>query len=387
MDRDTFKGFVRPDGSVGVRNHVAVIPTVSCACGVAANIARAAEGSVALLHGHGCGRALEISMHQQVLAGLGKNPNVAAALVVGLGCETVQARAVAGEIAKTGKPCECLVIQEQGGSRKTAEKGVEIVRRFQREASAMQRSDCAVEHITLGLECGGSDAFSGVTANPAVGLLSDWLVERGATVILSETTEMIGTAHILSRRAASPEVAGRVEQIIAQAEQRTRDILGPLASYVIAPGNMDGGLSSIREKSLGCIVKGGSAQVAQVADYGQAPSKKGLVIMDGPGYDTESMAGLAAAGCQIIVFTTGQGTPAGFPLAPVIKVASTSRLYELMEDDMDIDAGVILEGGTLKGVGEDLRRLALDVMNGARTKAEENGQGGILCLAAMTPAF
>ncbi|HNR52644.1 MAG TPA: UxaA family hydrolase, partial [Deltaproteobacteria bacterium] len=156
MERDTFKGFVRPDGSVGVRNHVAVIPTVSCACGVAANIARAAEGSVALLHGHGCGRALEISMHQQVLAGLGKNPNVAAALVVGLGCETVQARAVAGEIAKTGKPCECLVIQEQGGSRKTAEKGVEIVRRFQREASAMQRSDCAVEHITLGLECGGS---------------------------------------------------------------------------------------------------------------------------------------------------------------------------------------------------------------------------------------
>jgi altronate dehydratase large subunit len=387
MARDTFAGFVRPDGSVGIRNHVAVIPTVSCANGVAANIARAVPGSVPLLHGHGCGRALEISMHLQALAGLGKNPNVAAALVVGLGCETVQAMAVAGEIAKTGKPCEYLVIQEQGGSRKTTEKGVETVRRFQEEAGAVQRSDCSLAHITLGLECGGSDAFSGITANPAAGLLSDWLVGCGGTVVLSETTEMIGTAHILSRRSANSEVAARVEQVIAQAEKRTRDILGPLASYVIAPGNMDGGLSSIREKSLGCIVKGGKTAVNEVTGYGQAPAHKGLVIMDGPGYDMESLAGLASAGCQIIVFTTGRGTPAGFPLVPVIKVASTSRIFELMEDDMDIDAGEILEGRSLGDAGEDLRALALEVMNGARTRAEENGQGGILCLAAMTPAF
>jgi len=387
MSGHTFKGFVRPDGSAGIRNHIAVIPTVSCAAGVAANIARAVPPAVPLLHGHGCGRALEITMHQQVLAGLGRNPNVAAALVVGLGCETVQASSVAAEIAKTGKPCEFLVIQEQGGSRKTTEKGIEIVRRFQKHAQALQRSECPVSRIVLGLECGGSDAFSGITANPAVGLVSDWLVECGGTVVLTETTEMIGTEHILSRRAASPEVAARVEHIISQARRRTHDILGPLASCVIAPGNMDGGLSSIREKSLGCIVKGGGTPVTQVADYGQEPSSKGLVIMDGPGYDMESLAGLAAAGCQLIIFTTGRGTPAGFPLVPVIKVASTGRLYKLMEDDMDIDAGGVLDGGSLEDVARDLKALAVEVMNGEPTKAERNNQDGILCLAVMTPAF
>ncbi len=387
MAGHTFRGFIRPDGSAGIRNHIAVIPTVSCAAGVAANIARAAPPAVPLLHGHGCGRALEITMHHQVLAGLGRNPNVAAALVVGLGCETVQASSVAGEIAKTGKPCELLVIQEQGGSRKTTEKGIEIVSRFQKDAQALRRSECPVSRIVLGLECGGSDAFSGITANPAVGLASDWLVGCGGTVVLTETTEMIGTEHILSRRSAGPEVAERVEQVISQARRRTHDILGPLASCVIAPGNMDGGLSSIREKSLGCIVKGGGTAVTQVVDYGQAPAKKGLVIMDGPGYDMESLAGLAAAGCQLIVFTTGRGTPAGFPLVPVIKVASTGRLYELMEDDMDIDAGGVLDGGSLEDIARDLRTLAVEVMNGGPTKAERNDQNGVVCLAAMTPAF
>ncbi len=387
MAGHTFRGFVRPDGSVGIRNHIAVIPTVSCAAGVAANIARAVPRAVPLMHGHGCGRALEIAMHHQVLAGLGRNPNVAAALVVGLGCETIQASAVAGEIAKTGKPCEFLVIQEQGGSGKTTEKGIEIVRRFQKEAQALRCSECPMSRIVLGLECGGSDAFSGITANPAVGLVSDWLVGCGGTVVLTETTEMIGTEHILSRRAASPEVAARVEQIISQARRRTHDILGPLASCVIAPGNMDGGLSSIREKSLGCIVKGGGTTVTQVVDYGQAPAKKGLVIMDGPGYDMESLAGLAAAGCQLIVFTTGRGTPAGFPLVPVIKVASTGRLYDLMEDDMDINAGGVLEGGSLEDIAHDLKTFAMTVMNGERTRAERNDQNGVLCIAAMTPAF
>jgi altronate dehydratase large subunit len=384
---DTFAGFVRPDGSAGIRNHVAVIPTVSCANGVAANIARAVPGAVALLHAHGCGRAMEIGMHARTLAGLGANPNVASALVVGLGCETVQAAAVAAEIAKTGKPCAHLVIQEQGGSRRTTEEGVRIVKGFMDEASAMERRECPLSLIIIGLECGGSDAFSGVTANPAVGLVSDWLVSKGGSVILTESTEMIGTAHILSRRARNAEVAAQVEGVVSRAYARTKDILGELATYVIAPGNMDGGLSSIREKSLGCIEKGGRSMVTEVVDYGQAPKEKGLIVMDAPGYDTESMASLAAAGCQLIVFTTGRGTPVGFPILPVIKVASTSRLYALMEDDMDVNAGVVLEGGSLEGVAGTLQALAVEVMNGARTRAEENGQDGIVCLAAMTPAF
>lgn len=387
MGSDTFKGFVRPDGSVGIRNRVAVIPTVSCANGVAANISKAVPGSVPFLHGHGCGRAMEIAMHTRALIGLGANPNVAAALVVGLGCETVQAGAVAAGIAGTGKPCEYLVIQERGGSRKTAEAGIRIVKGFAEDAGAEVRRTCSLDSITLGLECGGSDAFSGVTANPAVGLVSDWLVNAGGRVILTENTEMIGTSHILSRRSKSPEVAVRVEALISNAHKRTKDILGELATYVIAPGNMDGGLSSIREKSLGCIVKGGSTPVCGVLDYGQAPGEKGLSIMDAPGYDTESMAGLASAGCQLIIFTTGRGTPVGFPGVPVIKVSSTSRLYALMEDDIDIDAGIVLEDRSLAEAAEGIKALALKVMSGEQTKAEINGNEGILCLAAMTPAF
>jgi altronate dehydratase large subunit len=354
---------------------------------VAAGIARAVPGAVALLHAHGCGRAIEVGMQARTLAGLGANPNVAAALVVGLGCETIQAAAVAAEIAKTGKPCAHLVIQERGGSRRTTREGVGIVEDFVRGAASLKRQDCPLSLVTIGLECGGSDAFSGVTANPAVGLVSDWMVAKGGSVILTESTEMIGTAHILSRRSRDPVVAKQVEGVVSRAYGRTKDILGELATYVIAPGNMDGGLSSIREKSLGCIEKGGRSTIVEVVDYGQAPREKGLVIMDAPGYDTESMASLAAAGCQLIVFTTGRGTPVGFPILPVIKVASTSRLYARMEDDMDVNAGVVLEGGSLEGVADTLRALALEVLDGARTKAEENGQDGIVCLAAMTPAF
>jgi altronate dehydratase large subunit len=255
------------------------------------------------------------------------------------------------------------------------------------DASRMSRAECPLSQIMLGLECGGSDAFSGVTANPAVGLVSDWLVDEGGTVILTENTEMIGTAHILSRRAGSPETAQRIVQIVEVAERRTKDILGPLAALVIAPGNMDGGMSSIQEKSLGCICKAGSRDIVEVVDYGRAPAGKGLMIMDGPGYDMESMTGLGAAGCQLMIFTTGRGNPAGFPIVPVIKVASTSRLYKAMEDDMDVNAGTVLEGRSLKDVADEIRTLALEVMDGRQTRAEVNDQGGILCLYAMTPAF
>ena len=251
----------------------------------------------------------------------------------------------------------------------------------------MKRIECPLESITIGLECGGSDAFSGITANPAVGLVSDWLVDAGGTVILTENTEMIGTSHILSRRAKTTEVAQRIVQIIEAAEKRTKDILGPLASYVIAPGNMDGGMSSIQEKSLGCICKAGSRPINEVVDYGRNPKGKGLVILDGPGYDMESMAGLGAAGCQLIIFTTGRGTPCGFPIIPVIKVSSTSRLFLAMENDIDVNAGAVLEGVSLERIAEEIIDLSIDVMNGRKSKAEVNRQGGILCLYATSPAF
>jgi altronate dehydratase large subunit len=239
----------------------------------------------------------------------------------------------------------------------------------------------------MGLECGGSDAFSGISANPAVGLAADWLVRAGGTVILTENTEMIGAGHILERRASSPEVAEKVAEMVARAQSLTREILGPMASLVIAPGNMDGGMSSIQEKSLGCIIKGGSTPVNQVVDYGRPPDCKGLVIMDGPGYDTESMAGLAATGAQVIVFTTGRGNPIGFPIVPVIKVASTSGLYRAMEDDMDVNAGAVLEGKSLQEVGDEIVFLVKKVIEGERTKAEVNEQNGILCLYTTNPSF
>ena len=383
-----FQGYARPDGAVGIRNHVAVIPSVACANGVVAAIAREVPEAVPLPHGHGCGRGGEdLGLHFKTLANLARNPNVHAVLVVGLGCEVIRAEYLAERMSHAGKPVEFFNIQDVGGSRRAAATGTEIVRGMLAGASGQERAPFPLSAVVLGLECGGSDAFSGVTANPSVGLAADWLVEEGGTAIFTETTEMIGTSHILERRCVNDEVAREVASRIAAAERMTREILGPLAAQVIAPGNMDGGMSSIREKSLGCILKGGSSAINEVVDYAEPPKEKGLVIMDGPGYDVESITGLAAAGCQLMIFTTGRGNPIGFPLLPVIKVASTSRLYRSMEDDMDINAGAVLEGGTLRDVAGEIKDLIIRVLDGEQTKAEINRQDGILCLYTVTPAF
>ncbi len=388
MDKVTFEGFERPDGLVGIRNHLAVVPTVACANGVVAAIAREVPQAVPIFHGHGCGRGgRDLELHYRTLSRLVMNPNIAAAVLVGLGCEVIRAEALLESISACGKEVDYLNIQETGGSRWAAEKGARLTRRLLRDVSRQKRKRFPLSEVIMGLECGGSDAFSGVTANPSVGLVADWLVQEGGTVILTESTEMIGTAHILRRRSADEEVAQRVESIIEEAERRTKEILGPLAAYVIAPGNMDGGVSSIMEKSLGCILKGGNSPVVQVVDYAEHPSKKGLVIMDGPGYDVESMTGLAAAGCQLMVFTTGRGNPIGFPVVPVIKVASTRQLYKKMEDDMDIDAGVVLEGKALEDVASIIRKTVMGVLNGEPTKAELNQQDGIVCFYTTGPSF
>ena len=383
----TFSGYERQNGTAGIRNHVAVIPAVACANGVVAGICRAVPEATPLYHGHGCGRAVEAAMHTRTLANLGGHPNVAAVLVVGLGCEVIKADALAAAIGATGKPVEYFNIQDMGGTKKSTAKGVEIVRRMIADAARLERKPVSLERVILGLECGGSDAFSGITANPSVGLASDWLVDRGGTVILTEDTEMIGTSHILERRAGNAEVAGKIAKMVADAEKLTHDLLGPLAPYVISPGNMDGGMTSIREKSLGCIAKAGSRTITEVVDYGKAPAQKGVVLMDGPGYDLESMTGVAAAGCQMMIFTTGRGNPIGHPIVPVLKVASTSKLYRHMEDDMDVNAGVILEGATMRHVGDQIIEKVLAVLSGEPTKAELNQQEGIICLYTLTPAF
>jgi altronate dehydratase large subunit len=385
---ETILGYERADGSVGIRNHVVVIPSVSCANGVVGTIARAVPEVIPMYHACGCGRGgTDLELHSRVLQNVCKNPNIAAVLIVGLGCEMVNAEGMAMSPAFAGRPHARLMIQEEGGAQKTLEKGVKIVQNFLREAAALEPGRFPLERLIVGLECGGSDAFSGITANPAVGVASDWLVDAGATVIFTETTEMIGTAHILNRRAADTETAAKIEDIISEAEERTRRVLGPMAELAIAPGNMDGGMSTIREKSLGCIIKAGTRTIRQVVDYGESPGKRGLIVMDGPGYDTESMTGLAAAGAHLIIFTTGRGNPIGFPVAPVVKVASTSRMYRNMADDMDVNAGEILEGKSLEQKGKEIRDLILNVAGGEKTRAEINGQNGILCLYSRTPAL
>jgi len=384
---ETFLGYKRQNGAAGIRNHVAILPAVACANGVVAAICRAVPEAVPLYHGHGCGRGVEIAMHRRTLVNLGRHPNVAAVLVVGLGCEVIKAEDLAVAIAETKKPVEYFNIQELGGTRKSTALGIDIVRGMIAKAARIARQPLPLEQIIMGLECGGSDAFSGITANPSVGLASDWLVDKGGTVILTEDTEMIGTSHILERRACNPEVAEKISQMVSGAEKLTHDLLGPLAPYVISPGNMDGGMTSIREKSLGCIVKAGSRTITEVIDYGEIPTKKGVVLMDGPGYDMESMTGVAATGSQLMIFTTGRGNPIGYPIVPVLKVASTSKMYKHMEDDMDINAGVILEGSPMRDVGDQVIEKVLSVLNGGLTKAELNQQEGIVCLYTLNPAF
>ena len=242
------------------------------------------------------------------------------------------------------------------------------------------------DRLLAAMECGGSDAMSGITANVALGAVSDWLVEMGASVMFGENTEMIGTAHVLSRRAQNAQVGRKIENMIERAETLTSEIMGELASLVISPGNMDGGMSTIAEKSMGCIFKGGTTPISQVVDYGEAPSEKGLILQDGPGYDGDSMAGLAASGSQIMFFSTGRGTPAGFPILPVIKVASNSRIFQAMPDDMDINAGSLVEGRPIASLRDEMVDLMVRVINGEKSKAEAN-EMGVFTFMTVHPPF
>ncbi len=381
-----FMGYKRPDGGVGVRNHVVVMSSVSCANGVVNAIARELPELKPITHTEGCGRGpMDLYLATNTLTGLGKNPNVAAILVIGLGCEFIRPDTLVAQIEETHKPVERLIIQEQGGSQKTTRKGIEVARKLLAESKTIQRQECSFEQLVVGLECGGSDAMSGITANPMVGVFSDWLVDAGGRVILSETTEMIGTEEILSKRAATPELGEQLKELIEAQKQHADELLGSFAGIAISPGNMEGGLSSIQEKSLGCIVKAGTRPINDLVDYGEQSECQGLTLMDSPGSDIFSLTGMAAGGAQLIIFTTGMGTPAGFPIAPVIKVASNSELFEKMNDDMDIDAGQILQGVSLPDAGSKLVELVKKVANGEQTKAEINKQDLLAIFTVSRP--
>ncbi|MBN2398180.1 MAG: UxaA family hydrolase [Deltaproteobacteria bacterium] len=381
-------GYRRSGGRAGIRNHTLVIPTVSCANGVVNRIWREVPEAVCVTHAHGCGRGgmRDLEILFRVLTGMLQNPNVGAAVLIGLGCEVSNVKALAPLLEGIGKPLTVLNVQDDGGSLRTAEKGIEAARHYLAELRKQERESISWRDLLVSIECGGSDAMSGVTANVVMGAVADWLVDRGATVMFGENTEMIGTAHVLARRAKDPEVAARITEMVDRAEERTRETMGELAGLVITPGNMDGGMSTIAEKSMGCIVKGGTREIGEVVDYAAAPAGKGLVLQDGPGYDTDSMAGFAAGGSQVMLFSTGRGTPAGFPTVPVIKVASNSRLYGAMEDDMDIDAGGLVEGESLDALKDEMIDLMIRVINGEPTKPEKNGMG-VFTFMTVHPPF
>ena len=381
-------GYERKNGKFGIRNHLLVLPTVSCVNGVVNRLSREVPEAVCITHAYGCGRGgpRDLEILFRILSGLVYHPNVGGAVVIGLGCEVSNTKTLFPLIKEAGKPVEVLNVQEDGGSLETSRKGIAAARRILSEISSQPRVPLPWDKLLIAMECGGSDAMSGVTANVAMGAVSDWLVEKGATVIFGENTEMIGTTQVLMRRAKNVQVASQIEQMIERAEKLTQDVMGNLASLVISPGNMDGGMSTIAEKSMGCIVKGGSTTINQVVDYGEPPSEHGLILQDGPGYDGDSMAGLAASGSQLMFFSTGRGTPAGFPALPVIKVASNTRIYEAMKDDMDVNAGTLVEGKPLDELRSEMIDLMIRVINGEETRAEVNGMD-VFTLMTVHPPF
>jgi len=368
-----FYGFERPDGSVGVRNHLLVIAPVDCSYEPARRIAEAVEGGVAVTQYYGC---REDEMLQNTLIGAGRNPNVAGVLVVGLGCESLTAEAVAEGVRATGKPVEFLVIQEEGGTPATQEKGVRILRGMAEEISKFRKEAFPISELTLAVECGGSDATSGLAANPAVGVAADSLIDEGGTVIFGETQEMTGTEEVLARRAVSGEVADAIREMVRCQEERMR-AMGVDSRYM-SKGNVDGGLTTIEEKSLGAIRKGGTRPVQGVLrndrggfDY---PSRPGLWLQDGTGWDVPSVTGMVAAGAQVVAFTSGRGSTTGHAIAPVIKVTGNPLTYERMRDNMDVNAGTVLDGSeSLRSVGERIFREVVEVASGRLTKAEVLG--------------
>jgi altronate dehydratase large subunit len=369
-----FLGYPRADGSVGVRNHVVVMASVGYVNGVVQQIARHLPQVKPITHTEGCGRSEEdLESTLRTLVGLGQNPNVAAVLVVGLGTEAFGAERIAQGIAETGKPVAHVVVKDAGGSRKAIEAGVVAARELLEAAGRVERRDAPWDKLTIAVECGGSDALSGITANPAVGVCADWLVSQGGSVILSEITEMIGTEEILRRRAASDAVIDKIDGALDKQKRLAAAVLGPLASgATISPGNMEGGITSIQEKSLGCIIKGGSTKIQDVLAYGERAERPGLNIMDTPGSDIFSITGMAAGGAQVVIFTTGRGSPAGFPIAPVVKVSTNSDTWQRLNDDIDLNAGRVIDGASVDQVGGELVELLGKVVNGQPTKAEAN---------------
>ncbi|WP_415233486.1 UxaA family hydrolase [Pseudorhodobacter sp.] len=387
-----FQGYRRADGQSGTRNYLGVLTSVNCSGSVARFIAEQAEktdwfralenvdGIVPIVHSSGCGMSGQDEGYDtlfRTLQGYARNPNFAGILLVGLGCEVMQIPDLIGKMRmREDGNFRYMTIQQTGGTRRTVERGVEMLREMAALADACQREPIPVSELVIGMQCGGSDGYSGITANPALGVASDLLVRHGGTTILSETSEIYGAEHLLTRRAASVEIGQKLIDRIHWWEDYTARNKGEMNNNP-SPGNKRGGLTTILEKSLGAVAKGGSAPLMGVYLFAEPITQKGFVFMDSPGYDPCSVTGQVASGANLIVFTTGRGSVSGYKPVPCIKVATNTDMFTRMEEDMDINTGDIIDRDvTLEAKGAEIFELFIRVASGEVTKSEALGFGG-----------
>ncbi|OIV36910.1 galactonate dehydratase [Mangrovactinospora gilvigrisea] len=390
-EQDTFQGYLRSDGTVGTRNYLGVLTTVNCSATAAKQIAARmrfsgvlddyenVDGVVALTHGTGCGMAPDgegAEVLRRVMRGYLTHPNFAGFVVLGLGCEDNQIKRLTADVRmREDVPVYSATIQEIGGTKKTVAEGVARLTEMLPIADRARRTTLPASRLLLGTNCGGSDSYSGLTANPALGNAVDRLVRQGGTGVVGETPEIYGTEHMLVRRAVSEAVGRKLIERIDWWRDYTAKNGGSMDNNP-SPGNKAGGLTTILEKSLGAVAKGGTTALADVVEYGEKVDTKGFVFMDTPGYDPVSVTGIVAGGANVVCFTTGRGSAFGCAPVPSLKLATNTELYDHMTDDMDINAGRIADGSaTVEQVGEEIYRKVLAVASGERTKSEEIGYG------------
>ncbi|ARE42084.1 Altronate dehydratase [Rhodovulum sp. P5] len=387
---DTFLGYRRASGRVGTRNYIAVLTSVNCSATAARMIAghftpeRLApytnvDGVVAFVHGTGCamgGDGTGFQALQRVLWGYARNPNVGGVLMAGLGCEMMQIDWLIEAYGLTPGPLfQTMNIQDVGGLRKTVDLGIAKVEAMLPEVNAAQRTPCPASELMVALQCGGSDAWSGITANPALGYACDLLVAQGGTGVLAETPEIYGAEHLLTARAATREIGEKLIGLIRWWEDYTARNRGSMDNNP-SPGNKAGGLTTILEKSLGAAAKGGTTPLMGVYDYAEPVTAKGFVFMDSPGYDPASVTGQIASGCNLVAFTTGRGSAFGAKPSPSMKIATNTEMYERLSDDMDVNAGRILtDGATVEEVGREIYDMWLRMASGEQSKSEAEGLG------------